>query len=522
MTTPAIVTTPFDAAVGLPEPQPITTILPKPELLHPDMLPEVLANFIFDVADRTQCPPDFVAVGALAGCSCLIGNRIRVLPKQHDNWTIVPNMWGAIIGPPSAMKSPALKYALAPLARLEQGWAKEHGEASAQAAADAEVAKIELEEARKQAKKCLKDGDRDGARDAIAEAQNAALLPPVRRRAIINDATVEKLGELLNENPRGLLLVRDELPGLLSKLEDEAHQVDRAFYLEAFNGDTSFKYDRIGRGTVDIEMATLSIVGGIQPARIAPIVRGAVSGIAADGLLQRLQLVVWPELATSWTWRDRKPDPEAEQDYHAAFQRLEALNIGTTREPALLRFSPEAQDLFIEWMTDLQCEARSGKLSEAFEAHLLKMPKTISSLALIFQILSGDVREIEQPALLQALAWADYLHSHALRLYACGTVAAETAALLILDRRSSLPASFTLRDVHQKGWAGLATRDGVEAALRILVETCHLLPAEVPTSAIGGRRLFSIAGTPSLGKSHDQKMAFAPAGEHKISRNARE
>ncbi|QTL05847.1 DUF3987 domain-containing protein [Aquabacter sp. L1I39] len=164
------------------------------------------------------------------------------------------------------MKSPALKYALAPLHKIERAWRKEWESENAQAEADAEVTKLALEEARKEAKKRLKDHDRDAAREIIAEAQEAALETPKRKRLMVNDATVEKLGELLNENPRGLLVVRDELPGLLAKLEDEAFQVDRAFFLEAFNGDAAFKYDRIGRGTVEIEIATLSLVGGIQPA----------------------------------------------------------------------------------------------------------------------------------------------------------------------------------------------------------------------------------------------------------------
>jgi hypothetical protein len=52
----------------------------------------------------------------------------------------------------------------------------------------------------------------------------------------------------MNENPRGLLLIRDELPGFLAHMESEDHQSERAFYLEAFNGDGQFTYDRIGRG----------------------------------------------------------------------------------------------------------------------------------------------------------------------------------------------------------------------------------------------------------------------------------
>jgi Protein of unknown function (DUF3987) len=104
---------------------------------------------------------------------------------------------------------------------------------------------------------------------------------------------------LLNENPHGLLLVRDELAGFLAKMESEEYQSERAFYLEAFNGDGKYTYDRIGRGTIPIENCTLSIIGGIQPARIAPLVRGAATGISDDGLIQRLQLTVWPDGRTA-------------------------------------------------------------------------------------------------------------------------------------------------------------------------------------------------------------------------------
>ncbi len=101
-------------------------------------------------------------------------------------------------------------------------------------------------------------------------------------RFIVNDMTVEKLGELLKENPRGLLMVRDELAGFLANLERKEYQTDRAFYLTAFNGDDQFTYDRIERGTIFIPHVTLSMIGGIQPSRIIPILQA----IHLEGILR--------------------------------------------------------------------------------------------------------------------------------------------------------------------------------------------------------------------------------------------
>ncbi len=72
--------------------------------------------------------------------------------------------------------------------------------------------------------------------------------------AVVNDATVEKLGELLNQNPNGLLLFRDELSGFLRLMDRPGHENDRGFYCEAWNGTGAYTYDRFGRGTLRIEV----------------------------------------------------------------------------------------------------------------------------------------------------------------------------------------------------------------------------------------------------------------------------
>ena len=221
-------------------------------------------------------------------------------------------------------------------------------------------------------------------------------------RLVVNDATVEKLGELLNENPNGLLLIRDELPGFLAKMESEECQGERAFYLEAFNGDGRFTYDRIGRGTVVIENCTLSLVGGVQPSRLAPIVRGAVGGSANDGLIQRLQLAVWPDDRGSWEWVDRSPDLLAKATYEQAFRDLHNLDL-TDNGHAVLRFTTEAQHLFREWMEEIQGAARVGNLPSSLESHLLKLPKTVAGLALLFELVEGGRVAVGEGATMRAL-----------------------------------------------------------------------------------------------------------------------
>ena len=112
--------------------------------------------------------------------------------------------------------------------------------------------------------------------------------------------------------------------------------------------------------------------------------------------------------------------------------------------PAVFSFSDEAQDLFREWMTELQTSARSGKHPPALESHMLKMPKTIASLALYSLSWSmGDEEPSALVAAARAFDWSDYLQTHATRLYTSGSVLAENGARLILARRDHLPTPFT-------------------------------------------------------------------------------
>jgi hypothetical protein len=460
-------------------------------------LPDTIKDFVLDVADRQQAPPDFAAVTALCGLAAVAGNKVRVRPKQHDDWEVVPNLWGAIIGRPSAMKSPSLRSALAPVYSLQdfmrELWETSKREADIESALSA----LDLGEAKKRAAKALKSGDREEAKRLLAEREIDLEKKIPCPRIIVNDATVEKLGELLNQNPYGLLLVRDELPGFLARMESEEYQSERAFYLEAFNGDGQFTYDRIGRGTIYIENCTLGLIGGAQPAKIAPLIRGAVTGVLDDGLVQRLQLAVWPDDLGSWEWIDRKPNALAKEKYEGAFRSLHGF-ARSLETPAIFRFSIQGQDLFRQWMAEIQTEARSGKLPSALESHILKMPKTIASLALIFELLDGERGAIGAIATARALDWADYLKSHANRIYSAGCAAAENGARLIIERRAQLPQQFTARDVQRKAWAGLGDREAVADALDLLISSGHIRGAASASGDLGGRPTIIYEWNPSL------------------------
>ena len=132
-----------------------------------------------------------------------------------------------------------------------------------------------------------------------------------------------------------------------------------------WDGKGELTYDRIGRGTVRVPSNTLSILGGIQPDVITSYVREAVRGGAGnDGLLQRIQLFVWPDVPGDWQNVDEWPDTEAKNQAFAVFEYLDNLTpeqVGANISDGIpfLRFTDDAQECFDAWRSKLEKKLRS-------------------------------------------------------------------------------------------------------------------------------------------------------------------
>lgn len=299
--------------------------------------------------------------------------------------------------------------------------------------------------------------------------------PPIRHRYVVNDATVEKLGELLSENPNGLLHYRDELSGFLCMLDKPGNDMARAFILECWAGKLSHSYDRIIRGTIDIENALLSVLGGIQPGPLMSYMRTAPD----DGLMQRFQLLVWPETPGKWRNVDRYPDTAAKKKAYGIFKRLNKLVldvIGANRDgekAPYLRFTDEAQACFNAWREEFEPLLRSDELPTVLEKHLSKYRSLVPTLALLTHLADDGQGPVTLPALKKALAWAEYLESHAWRIYAPaysadGICARALAKHMLRDRDFS--KRFTQREIYRKHWKSLIDTENVLRAVELLTD----------------------------------------------------
>lgn len=473
-----------------PAPRDIKTELPPaPDFDAKVLLPDTLANFVLDEADRMPCAPDYIAAALIVCLGSVIGARCAIKPKRRDDWIVTPNLFGGIVGDPSVKKSPALGTVTRFLDRLEAKEAEKLAER--QKVYEAELAAFEAHQsAVKASMKKAASGKGDGNKMALAINDMQAIEAPEephQRRFKSNDSTVEKLGDLLTTNPQGLLVFRDELIGLLASWEKEGREGDKAFYLEGWNGTGSFNIDRIARGSLYIPHLCLSVFGGIQPELLERYLTTITNSLDNDGRIQRFQVLVYPD-AVKWQWRDRYPVKGAREAVRDLFDRLadfDPVMDGATPADDFVKlphfhFDDAAQEIFVEWTTELNAKLLPGEPNPMMQQHYGKFDKLFCAIALILHVAEGRIGPVQADSALRAAAWCEYLAAHARRVYGLVEASKVKAAQLVGRRLAGgkLDDGFTVRDLVRKQWSGIGTSLQAETALGVLEEHAWIVSAD--------------------------------------------
>jgi putative DNA primase/helicase len=445
-----------------------------------------------------QVPLDFPAVAAIATLAGVTNRRAVIQPKRNDHtWTVVPNLWGGIVAPPGMLKSPVLSCMTQGARALESEWHEAYENADRDYQRAEELHNLKVDVWKQQFKAAAKDKGKEEP-----SKPKSTLVQPVLRRLITSDATFEKLHELLSENPAGLFQIRDELTGWLAGLERQGREQERAFFLECWNGDAAHTIDRIGRGSVFVPHACVSLFGGIQPARLRSYLADALKdGPSNDGLMQRFQLMVWPDIPPGWRYVDRKPDIKALGQSAEVYRVIAGMGAAN---PLRLQFDLQAQTLFEEWLTDLERRIRAEDVPPAMQAHLAKYRKLMPALALLFALADGHADFVPLLHAKLACDWCDYLETHANRVYSA-QVRPEHHAAIALGKRLAKgwkrdEGVFTVRDVYRNNWSDLDSPDEARGALQVL-EEYHWVRRERDAQT-PGRPSETYYRNPRIGQTH--------------------
>lgn len=449
-------------------------------------LPAALKPWADDVSQRIGCAPDYLVAGVVVGLSSLLGRKVLMRPKQKDNWLVTPNLYGAIIGRPSTKKTPAEQAALSYIEKLDRQLREENKDTVKDFRAEVKLSKYLQKDIEKTAVKLKKSGDDEAALNHIKNNDSDNIAPPPIKRAVIHNATVEKLVMLLSDNQNGLLVIRDELSGWFKTLDREENAEAREFILTAFNGNVSYSHDRVSRDAVHLPHCVLSVFGGIQPSKLKPYLMAMKNGTNDDGLLQRFQAMVYPDAFIS-NGKDEHPNAQAAANLELIYSYFESLP--EFEEPPALNFTEEAQSLFYSWQEDNLLKARR-ELSPSMESHLSKLPAFVASLSLITHLADNQkLSNVDKTSLLKAIVLCEYFESHVRRIYGLVDMPDYSARSLV-DNLYKLPTGFKAADFRAKHWSGLNTAIERRKALDVLVARGYL--AEVKTQANNSSKTVNI------------------------------
>jgi hypothetical protein len=428
-----------------------------------ELLPDPVGTFVAEVAARISTDATLVAFPMLASVAATIGNRRRI--ELWPGWLEPPILWMAGVAAPGSNKSEAATKSLAFIRQRQHDAFTAHGAAMA----DWEAEKREHDRASRR-------------RDADAGPPPER---PTAERVLVDDITIETLGPILQANPNGLLVARDELSGWFDfdRYSGGKGGGEAARWLSCY-GAAPLTVDRKLSGTFYVPAAAVSIVGTIQPRVLARVVG---TKHIDNGLLQRFVVAAPP--------RRMKEIPSGEVDFatveavRSMFAMLAAIRPAEDGSPLVLDLEPLAAE---EWRTFYRGHAAaqfnaSGPVGEmlskaeawgarlALVCHMIRQAGTQPTLG--HRIDADSIRRGIGLARWAAREWQRVFEG-----MARGSIEADDRALLDFIRDRGGVA--TVRDVARHGPAAYRAPGTAEAGLARIARSGQ---AEWQTITTGGR-----------------------------------
>ena len=426
-----------------PEPQPWESLIPLPGLppvvpfpLH--VFPEQLQAFVTDVAGTTNTPPDYAASFALAIAAGSIGaTRACSIKDGHIQRASV---YLTVVARKGSTKTPALDAVAAPIYD--------------------EQARLKISQKGKP--------------------------PSERTKVFTSDVTAEKLAKQLMDNPRGMMIIRDELAGWLASFNQYkagGKGGDRQFFLSAWSG-APVNVDRKGKDKDDdvevfVRHPCLSVVGTIQPSVLD---RFKTDG--DDGFYDRV-LFSYPDEypLCGEQWKTIAPEPAkrwAEVLYSLRGIEMEEDKKNGPR-PFFLHLDDAAKAGWQGWTNRVADIVNAADFDDVLRGPYVKLAGYAARFAVVIHCLriayGEDLqRTIDAKDMRAGADLGHYFISHAARVWAATGFDAKTGSVrkLLTWVKNCERTEFTRRDAHRLLIRSFPNVEELTHPLRILVEHCHL------------------------------------------------
>ncbi len=344
------------------------------------VLPDPLRSFVDEGAKAIGCDPVFVAFPAMASLASAIGTTRRI--RLSPDWCEASILWLASVGDSGTKKSPPTDMALAPIHKHQKAAIREYRDSTESYELDCLEHDNELKEWKK--------------KHTPGTSPPTKPRPQVRRRLICSDTTIEALAILLEENPRGLLVARDELSGWFGSFNEykQGKGGDTAHWLELYRGGTLLIDRKMGRQCIYVPHAAVSICGTIQ----RKILRRCLGREHFDsGMAARFLMGMPPPRKLRWP--DARLAERTKKAFADIITELLALEHTISEDdepiPVSLPLTDEGQAAWIQFYNehaDLQEEAKAT--SDELGAVAAKLEAYCARFALIVHLVRVAAEDV--------------------------------------------------------------------------------------------------------------------------------
>lgn len=377
-------------------------VLPFPIEVFPQKIQEILT----EVAKAINAPLDFLALPLIAGAGSIIGTT-RVIQIKRG-WHERPTIWVAVVDNPGTKKSPAINAMIKPIYRIQKNLESEFKLETEQYLQKLDIYDSELLKWR-------------NSKGTMAKPEKPE--EPTMTQIITTDTTIEALADLLERNPRGLIVFRDELIGWALSMDQykNTRGADRQSWLSFWNGATVIVNRKNRKDPIILHDPLVCVCGSLPPDVLNDL---AEERGREDGFIHRI-LFTNPDPIQK-TWTEEEISEDATKNLDMIFQRLFTLEHEVDEngdfKPTIVQFNEDGKAFWKEFIKDHYKEQEESIFPDNLKGPWAKMEGYAARLALILQFLrwacdEADDSYVDDVSMAGAAELIDYFKSHAKRVY---------------------------------------------------------------------------------------------------------
>ena len=327
-----------------------------------EIFPKAIRDIIEALEEYENYNVDFTSASFLTVFAAAMGNTWSV--RFMTGWISRPIIYMVLVGSPSCGKTPPLQQAVAPLLKL-----------------DGEYDMIYCKEM-----ETYRRWERMSAKQRERHSLPEEMKMPQRKCHVVVDSTVEALIGALRDNPRGVLIYKDEIDSLLSNF-NRYNGSDEGYFLSLFSG-TPFKYSRKSNNEhIFLANPYCSIIGTTQPGRLGEQFGGKRM---MNGFSSRF-LKVYPEIDKMPSWNDTAMPDGVLEEWGRIIRKVVTVTPSTDQEGKAtsieLLFSQEAKLRVIQWKDEVNNKVYAETDSDAVRALCGKLETYLVRFCLVIQIM---------------------------------------------------------------------------------------------------------------------------------------